>query len=151
MTRLARYFVLALSGIALFLAGYFVGSQRVSLSVTRPQIAVSPMVLPASVNLSARRIRFASTTAQRVSDWSARRVTVELRGEDNDYLLVLCTSDTSGARVIGSYVIDYLTNKEDLKNLGFRAVLSTSDRTKYWTYYVDSGQWQPTTGYKIPW
>jgi hypothetical protein len=152
MSRLAKYLLVALSGITLFLAGYFVGTKHTSVPASVSHAYLPPFALPTQTSQSADRVHFASVLAQRVLDTSERRVHVELRGEDNEYLLISCpTSDTPGAKTIGAYVVKYQVKDGELKGLGFREVLSTFNGAKYWTYDVASNEWQRTTTQSIPW
>lgn len=145
----ARQFIITLLGGALLLAVGYV------LLGPRPK-PVSPELMAA-----VRRMLSANAASQRVADWKNGTCSLALRGASNDYLLLDCPNSlmeymkdrqANGELGLGDYVIEsFLGGKDELRLLGFRALLSTVDKRQYWTYDVRDGHWATKTTSLVVW
>jgi hypothetical protein len=171
-----RNTVVSLVGSA-FLLGFVLGAVLLGrhhapayqdASQLRP--AVEPVAAPAEPSPAELRAAFVRQEAQRMEDESQGKARVELRGPQNEYVLVVCPGDSAelaewrksdpaayrdvaikAPKTIGKFAVEEQMKKDELKRLGFVAVMSTADRASYWKYDVATNAWTLEQDKQVPW
>ena len=170
--------VVSLVGSA-FLAGFVLGAvllgrHQAPACQNAPQVlpAVDPVVAPLEPSPAVLRAEFVRQEAQRMEDESQGKARVETRGAENEYVLILCpwhsASDLeenpdlakgsaykevaiTAVKTIGKFAVEEQMKKDELKRLGFVAVMATADRHSYQRYDVPTETWTLEQGKQVPW
>jgi hypothetical protein len=160
-----------------FLAGFVLAAvllgRRYVPRPTKPPPAPtggSPMALVVEPSAAEVRADFVRQEVQRMEDESQGRAKVDMRGAQNEYVLILCPGERAelaewrksdpaayrdvaikAVKAIGKFAVEEQMKKDELKRLGFVAVMATADRESYWRYDVATDRWTLEQDKQVPW